>query len=176
VIRAHNPIKEDRMGQPPAPNTRAPEFDLPDAHGNLVRLRRLRGHKVVLAFYPGDWTPACSSELSLIQETLDEIHTLDAEVLAISCDSVHSHRAWADELNLTFPLLSDFWPHGEVSRRYGLFRDDDGTSDRALLFLDDLGVLRESWVAVDPEIAPGLNVLFDGLNHLQRRAGGEAHA
>jgi peroxiredoxin len=163
------------MGQPPAPNTRAPDFDLPDGEGNRVRLRELRGRNVVLAFYPGDWTPVCTSELSLIQETLDEIHALGAEVLGISSDTRHSHRAWAQRLNLTFPLLSDFWPHGDVSRRYGLFRADEGICDRALVFVDGDGIVREDWVAEDPDIAPGLNIVFEGLHRLQGGMGGEAH-
>jgi peroxiredoxin len=174
-IGAHNDCQEDSMGRPPAPHTPAPDFSLPDGDGRQVRLRGLRGRTVVLVFYPADWTPASTSELALIQETLREIQALHAQILGISCDSRHSHHAWAERLNLTVPLLSDFWPHGEVSRRYGVFRSDLGTSDRALIFVDARGTVREVWVADNPEIAPGLNVLFEGLERL-RHEPGEAHA
>jgi peroxiredoxin len=162
------------MGGPPAPNTPAPDFSLSDGDGRQVRLRGLRGRHVVLAFYPGDWTPICSNELTLFQETLDEIHALHTEILGISCDSVPTHKAWAAELKLTIPLLSDFWPHGDVSRRYGVFRADRGTCDRALIFIDSQGTIREVWAAENPDIAPGLNVLFEALARMQPETG-EAH-
>jgi peroxiredoxin len=157
------------MAHPLAPNTRAPDFALPDASGKRVWLGGFRGRNVVLAFYPGDWTPVCSSELSLLQETLEQVHGYNAEIVGLSCDSCHSHRAWAEQLHLTMPLLSDFWPHGETARAYGVFRDHEGASERALMFVDAAGTIREVWVAEDPDIAPGLNVVFEALARLQGR-------
>jgi peroxiredoxin len=100
------------MAHPLAIDTLAPDFALLEGGGKRIRLGSYRGKNVVLAFYPADWTPVCSNELSLFQETLDEIHAFNAEILGLSCDSHHSHRAWAERMNLTIPLLSDFWPHG----------------------------------------------------------------
>jgi peroxiredoxin len=155
------------MAHPLKPNTPAPDFALLDSDGNRISLRGYRGRNLVLAFYPADWTQFCSDELTLFQETLDEFRRYNAEVLGLSCDSHHSHRAWAERLKLSMPLLSDFWPHGEVARQYGLFRDGEGTSDRALVFIDVAGTIREIWVAEDPDIAPGLNLVFDALERLR---------
>jgi peroxiredoxin len=167
---AHNDQRRISMAHPLEPNQLAPEFTLLDGTGQEVKLSGYRGRNVVLAFYPGDWTPVCSSQLSLFQETLDDIHQLNAEVLALSCDSPPSHRAWAERTNLSMPLLSDFWPHGQVARAYGVFRDGDGTCERALFFLDATGFIRETWVAEDPDIAPGLNIVFDALERLRGQA------
>lgn len=154
------------MAHPLQPGVAAPGFTLLDAKGVRVSLASYRGRNVVLAFYPGDWTPVCSSELALFQETLAEIHARDAEILGLSCDTHHSHRAWAESMNLTMPLLSDFWPHGQASREYGVFRDREGISERAVFVLDRGGIVRDVWVAEDPGVAPGLNVVFDALERL----------
>jgi peroxiredoxin len=158
--------QEESVAAVPEPNKPATDFTLPNADGEPIRLSDYRGKNVVLAFYPADWSPVCTSELSLIQETLDEIHEHNAEVLGVSVDGPYSHRAWADQQNITFPLLSDFWPHGSVSREYGVFEEDDGMSGRALFFIDEGGTLRDSWVAEDPDIAPGLNIIFDALEKM----------
>ncbi|TAK00949.1 MAG: peroxiredoxin [Candidatus Manganitrophaceae bacterium] len=148
-------------------NTPAAEFTLPNAEGQPVRLSDYRGKNVVLSFYPADWSPVCTSELSLIQETLDDIRGYNAEVVAVSVDNTYSHRAWAEKQRLSFPLLSDFWPHGAVARQYGVFRENDGISERALFFIDASGMLRDSWVSKDPAIPPGLNIIFDGLERIE---------
>ena len=157
------------MNTRPHTNEPATDFILPNSEGQPVKLSAYRGKNVVLAFYPGDWTPVCTSEMSLIQETLDEIRAYNAEVLGVSCDSSYSHRAWAQNQRITFPLLSDFWPHGAAARQYGIFREKDGISERALFFIDGSGLLRESWVAEDPSIAPGLNIIFGALERIQGR-------
>jgi peroxiredoxin len=154
----------------PQANSQAADFTLPDQMGARVKLSDFRGKNVVLAFYPADWSPVCTSELSLLQETLDQIHSYNAEVIGVSVDSVWSHRAWAEQTHIGFPLLSDFWPHGEVARRYGVFRDDDGITNRALFFIDESGVIRSSWVAKDTAIAPGLNVIFNALRQINPSA------
>ena len=156
------------------PDTAAPEFALPDQNMKPVRLGDYRGRNVVLAYYPADWSPVCTSQLALIQETLEEIHGHNAEVLGISVDGPYCHRAWADRQRITFPLLSDFWPHGEVARRYGVFRDKEGFSDRALFFIDASGKIRGSWVAENPTIAPGINLIFDALAEIQGARSQEA--
>src|SRR5216117_788622 len=142
-----------------SPGTQAADFTLLNGKGQPVKLIDYRGKNVVLAFYPADWSPVCTSELALIQETIEEIRGYNAEVLAISVDNHWSHRAWADRQHLTFPLLSDFWPHGEVSQRYGVFLEKSGISNRALFFIDGSGVIRGVWVAENPAIAPGMNLI-----------------
>src|SRR5262245_25756445 len=158
--------KESSMAGLPRPNGKALDFTLPDSDARPVKLSHYRGKNVVLAFYPADWSPVCTSELALFQETLDQIHDQNAEIIGVSVDSPYSHRAWSDQQKLTFPLLSDFWPHGSVSREYGVFREQDGVSDRALIFIDDAGNVRSTWVAEDPDIAPGLDILFDRLSEM----------
>jgi peroxiredoxin len=162
------------MAQPLAPDTPAPDFALLDGEGRRIRLSGFRGRNVMLAFYPGDWTPVCTSELSLFEETLDDIRGYNAEVLGLSCDTRHSHRAWAERMHLTIPLLSDFWPHGDVARQYGVFRDVDGTCERALVFIDSVGTVKDVWVAPDPDVAPGLNLVFDALGRIHAQYEGEA--
>lgn len=149
------------------PNMPADDFTLPDGQAQPVKLSDYRGKNVVLSFYPADWSPVCTSELSLIQEVIDDIRGYNAEVLAVSVDNTYSHRAWAEHQHLTFPLLSDFWPHGEVARRYNVFRDNDGISERALFIIDETGMIRDRWVSEDPAIAPGLNIIFDALERIQ---------
>ena len=155
------------------PGAQAPEFTLLNGSAKPVKLSDYRGKNVVLTFYPADWSPVCTSELALIQETLGEIRDFNAEVLGVSVDNHWSHRAWAEHLHVTFPLLADFWPHGQVSRLYGVFRETDGISDRALYFIDAAGVIRDSWVAENPGVAPGLNVIFDALERIQGARGKE---
>jgi len=151
-------------------NTQAHDFILPNGDGQLVDLNNYRGKNVVLAFYPADWSPVCTNELTLFQETLDDIHGYNAEILGISVDGKYSHRAWAEQKHLTFPLLSDFWPHGAVAQQYSVFDLHTGLCKRALFFIDPSGVIHDTWVAEDPEIAPGLNIVFKSLEHMQ-----EAH-
>jgi peroxiredoxin (alkyl hydroperoxide reductase subunit C) len=157
--------------------TAAP-FSLLDQHGQRRSLREFQGRIVVLAFYPADWTPVCSSELALFQEVIDEIHAHGAEIVAISTDTPHSHRVWAESQHLTFPVLSDFWPHGATARAYGVFREDDGTSQRALFFIDGTGAVRDRWIAPHQDVAPGLNLVLETLEQITGRsaaAGAEEH-
>lgn len=155
------------MRSPLSPNTRAPEFALRASDGALVRLRDFLGKNVVLVFYPADYSPVCTSELVLFQETLEEIRRYNAEVVAISTDSAFTHRAWSEQEHLGFPLLSDFWPHGGVARRYGVFLERSGTSNRALFVIDAQGIIRERWVAEDPAIAPGVGIVLSALQEIE---------
>ena len=151
----------------PQPNTPAPEFSLPDGNKKQVKLSDFRGKNVVLAFYPADWSPVCTNELAVIQETLEDIRDYNAEILAISVDNVWSHKAWAKQQNITFPLLADFWPHGEVAAKYGVFLEKGGISNRALFFIDAEGKILNSWIAENPTVAPGINIVFDALEEIQ---------
>jgi mycoredoxin-dependent peroxiredoxin len=121
----------------------APDFALRDQFGQDVTLGSYRGVKAVaLLFYPFAFSGICTGEMSAIRDRLDEFMTFDTEVLGISCDPVYSLRAFADAEGLNFPLLSDFWPHGEVSRSYEVFDDARGAPYRSSYVIDRDGVLR----------------------------------
>ena len=121
----------------------APDFTLRDQFGQDVTLSSYRGVKAVaLLFYPYAFSGICTGEMSGIRDRLDEFMTFDTEVLGISCDPVYSLRAFADAEGLNFPLLSDFWPHGEVSRAYEVFNEAKGAPYRSSYVIDKDGVLR----------------------------------
>ena len=121
----------------------APDFTLRDQFGQDVRLSDFRGRKAVaLMFFPFAFTGVCTGELSGVRDRLDEFLTFDTEVLAISCDPVYSLRAFADQDGLNFPLLSDFWPHGEVSRAYDVLDEAKGSPRRSSYVVDREGRLR----------------------------------
>lgn len=121
----------------------APDFTLRDQFGQDVTLGSYRGVKAVaLLFYPYAFSGICTGEMSGIRDRLDEFMTFDTEVLGISCDPVYSLRAFADAEGLNFPLLSDFWPHGAVSRAYDVFDEAKGAPYRSSYVIDKDGVLR----------------------------------
>lgn len=123
----------------------APDFTLRDQFGQDVSLAAYRGRKaVVLFFYPAAFSGVCTSELAGVRDRLAEFMTFDSEVLAVSCDPLFSLRAFADRDGLNFPLLSDFWPHGAVSRAYGVLDEHTGQPFRSSYVVDRAGVVR--WV------------------------------
>jgi len=122
------------------PGTTAPDFTLRDQFGQDVSLSGFRGRKAVaLVFYPFAFSGVCTGEMSAIRDRLDEFLTFDTEVLAVSCDPTYSLRSWADADGLNFPLLSDFWPHGEVSRAYGVLDERTGAPRRSSYVVDKQG-------------------------------------
>ena len=127
------------------PGTAAPDFTLRDQFGQDVSLSSYRGEKAVaLVFYPYAFSGVCTGEMAGIRDRLADLMTFGSEVLAISCDPVYSLRAFADADGLNFPLLSDFWPHGEVSRAYGVFNDAKGSPRRSSYVVDKDGIVRWS--------------------------------
>jgi peroxiredoxin len=114
----------------------APDFVLKDQDRNEVRLSDFRGKKVVLVFYPFSYSGICSGELCSIRDDVADFSNDDTVTLAISVDSLQVHGAWAKDQGYTFPLLADFWPHGEVARAYGVFHEDAGAALRATFVLD----------------------------------------
>src|SRR2546421_1052720 len=99
--------------------SKAPDFELKNQHGELVKLSDSRGKKnVVLLFYPFAFTGVCTGELCAIRDELPEFENDDVETLAVSTDTVHALRIFADQEKLAYPLLSDHWPHGEVAQAY----------------------------------------------------------
>jgi peroxiredoxin (alkyl hydroperoxide reductase subunit C) len=126
---------------------RAPDFTLFDQNGVEVSLSAFRGRKhVLLVFYPNAFSGICRGELAEIRDRLGDFVGEDREVLAISCDPIYSLRAWADAEGHFFPLLSDFWPHGEVARAYGVLDERDGVAVRGTFLVDPEGVIRWSLV------------------------------
>ncbi|KAB7744687.1 redoxin domain-containing protein [Nostocoides sp. F2B08] len=127
----------------------APDFTLPDQNGVETTLSAFRGSKnVLLVFYPFAFSGICTGELHAIRDDLGAFVGDDVQVLAISCDPVFSLRGWADLEAYFFPLLSDFWPHGEVSRAYGVFHEAGGNATRGTFLIDTDGVIR--WTLHNP--------------------------
>ncbi|GGD30148.1 peroxiredoxin [Nocardioides daphniae] len=123
----------------------APDFTLRDQFGQDVTLSDFRGRKAVaILFYPFAFSGVCTGEMAGVRERLDEFMTFDTEVLAISCDPVYSLRAFADSDGLNFPLLSDFWPHGEVATAYDVFNAEKGMPRRSSYVVDKQGLIRWS--------------------------------
>src|SRR6266568_1318069 len=110
--------------------TPAPDFSLKTTPDQQVSLSDFRGQPVILAFYPADWSPVCGDQMGLYNEILPEFQRLGAELLGLSVDGVWCHIAFAHDRKLRFPLLSDFEPKGEVARLYGVYRAEDGSSER----------------------------------------------
>jgi peroxiredoxin len=127
----------------------APDFELKDQHGTPVRLSSFQGTKnVVLVFYPLAFSGVCSGELCALRDDFPEITRDDVELLTVSVDSTFVLRTWADRDNFDFSLLSDFWPHGDVAKLYGVFDADKGVATRGTFIIDKAGVLR--WKVVNP--------------------------
>ena len=160
--------KAEKSGLPVG--TQAPDFALPDATGNLVRLSDFEGKNVLLVFYPLDWSPACSDQLSLYQNELDEFEQANVQVLGISVDSIYSHGAWSAVRELTFPLLADFHPKGDVARKYQVMRDSDGFSERALYLIDTQGSILYAHVSPQIDHIPDIYELLDQLEQFKRSA------
>jgi len=145
------------------PGTRAPDFTLPDQDGNPVSLADYAGRHLVLAFYPLDFSPVCTDQLSIYQEVLAEIEARDAALVGVSIDSAPCHAAFSERLGLTMPLLADFHPKGAVCRAYGAYLEDRGHANRSLVAIDGEGMVTWSHAAPTPLEIPGANLIFDAL-------------
>jgi peroxiredoxin len=147
------------------PGTAAPDFALSDHSGAVVSLADLLGKPAVLVFYPADWSPVCGDQVALYNEVLPVFKDLGAQIFGISVDSRWCHGAFAENRRLRFPLLADFEPKGAVARRYGAYRDQDGTSERALFVIDAAGIIR--WSYLSPiEVNPGADGILEALESL----------
>lgn len=122
--------------------TEAPDFTLKNQHGEEVSLSALRGKKALLVFYPFAFSGICTGELCELRDNLASFNDLGAEVLAISCDPMFALRAFAEKDGLSFSLLSDFWPHGQVATAYGVFDEERGCALRGSFLVDEEGVVR----------------------------------
>jgi len=121
---------------------KAPDFTLKDQNQKEISLKDFRGKNIVLAFYPLDFSPVCSKEHACFHDDFSQFQGLNADVLGISVDSVWAHRAFAEKLGIKYPLLADFHPKGEVAKKFGLYLEEKGITNRATVIIDKEGIVR----------------------------------
>ncbi|HEY4780074.1 MAG TPA: redoxin domain-containing protein [Solirubrobacterales bacterium] len=141
----------------------APDFTLRDQDGEEVSLADFRGRRVLLVFYPFDFSPVCSDQLSLYHEVKPEIEEKGVTVLGVSVDSPYAHKAFQEKLGIDTTLLADFEPKGAVSRAYGSYVDAAGMSNRTLVLIGADGAVEWAYESPTPGEFPGANVIFDAL-------------
>jgi peroxiredoxin len=150
---------------PLSPGTPAPDFTLDSNTGQKISLSDFRGQPVILAFYPADNSPVCSSQLALYNEVLPLFKEHNAALLAVSTDSPTSHQTFAQNLSLSFPLLADNDPAGAVAQAFGVYDETNQICERALFVIDDTGKIH--WSSVSPKgVNPGANGILDALESL----------
>lgn len=148
-----------------AKGSKAPDFTLLSTPNQSVSLSEFIGKKVILTFYPADWSPVCGDQLVLYNETLSYFQKQNAILIGISVDGIWSHLAFSKDRNLHFPLLSDFEPKGAVSRLYEAYDEKVGESRRALYVIDEEGLIQ--WSYLSPiGINPGADGILDALEEL----------
>jgi peroxiredoxin len=147
------------------PEVAAPDFTLFATPDQQITLSDLKGKRVVLAFYPADWSPVCGDQLTVYNEILKVFRKLNAEVVGISVDSKWCHTAFSKHRNLHFPLLADFEPKGAVSKMFGSYNEAEGLSRRALFVIDEDGLIRWSYLSPDG-INPGAEGILEALEKL----------
>ena len=152
-----------------SPGDNAPDFELRSHRGGTVKLSSFRGRKnVLLAFHPLAFTPVCATQMSAYESDVRKFESADTAVLGVSIDPQPAKTAWAKELGVTsFDLLSDNYPYGDVARKYGVFREKDGISERAVFLIDKAGKVRWSKVYEIPQ-HPGNSEVFEALAALGR--------
>ena len=146
------------------PGTKAPDFRLADQDGRAVSLADFAGRSLVLAFYPLDFSPVCTDQLSIYQEVLGEIEDRRASLVGVSVDSYPCHAAFRERLGLTMTLLADFHPKGAVCEQYGAYLPEYGHANRSLVLIGADGSVAWSHAAPSPLEIPGANLIFDALD------------
>jgi len=165
IFQRNNRAFELSRGLPVGSN--APGFTLPATGSEAISLSQFEGQPVVLVFYPADASPVCSNQLALYNESLHLFANYDAQLLAISIDDLESHRSFAKELGLNFPLLADVDPAGQVASEYGVLNPADGKCDRALFVIDSQGKIH--WSYVSPRgVNPGAGGILSALESVER--------
>ena len=145
--------------------TKAPDFSLFTTPDQQIKLSQLKGKKVILAFYPADWSPVCGDQMALYNETLKLFHKQNAELLGISVDSKWCHLAFSQDRKFHFPLLADFEPKGAVAKLYDVYDEQEGECERALYLIDEDGIIR--WNYLSPVgINPGADGILDALDEM----------
>ena len=140
----------------------APGFELYQNPSDRMSLDELRGRKVILAFYPADWSPVCGSQMNLYNEMEEYFNSYNAQLLGISVDSRWCHAAYAEQNGFFFPLLADFEPKGEVARKYKAYDERTGECKRALYVINEDGII--IWNYLSPiDVNPGAEGIFEVL-------------
>jgi peroxiredoxin len=148
-----------------AVGTKAPDFSLFTTPDQQIKLSQLKGKKVILAFYPADWSPVCGDQMALYNETLKLFHKQNAELIGISVDSKWCHLAFSQDRKFHFPLLADFEPKGAVAKLYDVYDEQEGECLRALYVIDEDGIIR--WNYLSPVgINPGADGILDALDEM----------
>jgi peroxiredoxin len=145
---------------------KAPSFRLPDQNGDTVSLEDLAGRRILLVFYPADFSPACTDQLSLYQPHLEGLADRGVSLYGVSVDSSWCHRAFREHLGVTMPLLADFHPKGEVAKAYGLWADDYGVAIRALVLIGEDGTVEWSHRPRSPLEVPSAELILGALDEL----------
>ncbi len=143
----------------------APEFELYATPDQKLSLSQLKGKRVILAFYPADWSPVCGDQMALYNETLKYFKKFNAEMVGISVDGKWSHTAFEQDRKLHFPLLADFEPKGAVAKLYGVYNEAEGQSQRALFVIDEAGTIQWSYLSPDG-INPGADGILEALEEM----------
>jgi peroxiredoxin len=151
-----------------ASGSHAPDFTLYSTPDQTLSRSDFLGQPVVLAFYPADWSPVCGEQMTLYNEILPEFQQFNAQLLGLSVDGKWCHQAFRQARNLRMPLLADFEPKGQVAKDYGVYRFQEGVSERALFVIDDEGIIR--WSYVSPiGVNPGADGILRALSALPQR-------
>ena len=149
------------------PGTLAPDFELSCTPDQKLKLSELRGKKIILAFYPADWSPVCSDQMTLYNEMRKFFSRHNAQLIGISVDSKWCHLAFSETHKFHFPLLADFEPKGTVAKLYEVYDEKEGESQRALYVLDEKGIIR--WNYLSPVgINPGADGILNALEELDK--------
>jgi peroxiredoxin len=152
--------------------TKAPPFSLNSTPDQKLSLADFKGKRLILAFYPADWSPVCGDQMAFYNEILPEFKRYNADLLGISVDGSWCHTAYRQNRNLHFSLLSDFEPKGDVAKEYGVYRYDEGVTERALFVIDEDATI--AWSYVSPiGVNPGAEGILTALENLDARK--EAH-
>jgi peroxiredoxin len=144
----------------------APDFALPSTPDQKVSLSEFRGRNVILVFYPADWSPVCGDQLALYNELRDQFDDMNADLIGVSVDGIWCHLAFAKDRGFRLTLLADFEPKGAVAKAYGVYREGEGVTERALFVIDGEGVIRYAYVS-PIGINPGANGILKALKELQ---------
>lgn len=147
----------------------APDFTLRNQDGEKVSLSDFRGKRLLLVFYPLDFSPVCSDQLSVYQEVKPEIEAKGVTMVGISVDSGFAHKAFQEKLGIDTQLLADFEPKGEVARAYGAYIERIGHANRSLVLVDEEGTVEWAYESPTPLEIPGANLIFDALSSLNSR-------
>ncbi len=156
----------EKQTSPLGPGRAAPEFELRDQGSRKVKWSDSKGKLILLSFHPMAWTDVCARQMLALEQSKATFDSLNVVPLGLSIDTVPSKKAWADHLGIkSLPMLSDFWPHGEVAQAYGVFRERSGVSERANVILDRTGNIAFVKVYDMPQL-PDLGEIIEVLKKL----------